>query len=153
MASRTSETADKRKHKMPHAPFEFLDIPYTPGSTLKAVGYKEEGRIIASQEVTTAGEPAQIQLVADYEGVDFVADGSDLIRVYVYVLDQDGNLCPETGNKIQFHTSVYASVGGEEKRVGSNPVNAEAGITTVPCRRFEYGRCTANSRDCIEHAQ
>lgn len=76
MVSRTSETADKRKHKMPHAPFEFLDIPYTPGSTLKAVGYKEEGRIIASQEVTTAGEPAQIQLVADYEGVDFVADGS-----------------------------------------------------------------------------
>ena len=48
VVSRTSETADKRKHKMPHAPFEFLDVPYTSGSTLKAVGYKEEGRIIAS---------------------------------------------------------------------------------------------------------
>ena len=117
---------------LPHAPFEFLDVPYTPGSTLKAVGYNEEGHIIASQEVTTAGEPAQIQLVVDHEGVDFVADGSDLIRVYAYILDQDGNLCPEAGNKIQFHTSGHASIVGDgDKRVGSNPVNAEAGIATV----------------------
>lgn len=117
---------------LPHAPFEFLNVPYTQGSTLKAVGYDENGEEIASQEVTTAGEPAQIKLVADYEGVDFVADGSDMIRVYAYVLDKDGNLCPEAGNKIQFSTSENASIAGDgDKRVGANPVNAEAGIATV----------------------
>ncbi|MDO4269698.1 MAG: S-layer homology domain-containing protein [Eubacteriales bacterium] len=120
---------------LPHPPFEFKAVPYTTGSTLKAVGYDTDGSQIAEQSVKTAGAPARIRLEAAKDGVELTADGSDLMLVYAYVVDAQDNVCPEAGNRIAFSAQNDAGdaaiVGDGIKRVGANPVNAEAGIAAA----------------------
>ena len=73
-------------------------VPYQPGS-LKAVAYSA-GKLVAEQEIRTAGAPAKIVLTPDRTRIR--ADGEDLSFVTVSVLDKDGNLCPTADNLIQF---------------------------------------------------
>ena len=115
-----------------HPPFCFENVPYTEGSWLLAEGYDAEGHVIAEQEVHTAGEPAAIRLEVDSEGMDLTADGSDKVMVYAYVVDKDGNLCQDADNTIEFSVEGPGTIVGDgDRRVGSNPVKAEAGITGV----------------------
>lgn len=118
-----------------HPPFIFEKVPYTAGSYLKAEGLSEDGQVLMTQERHTAGEPAKLRLEADFCGMDLVADGSDQVMVYAYVLDEEGNLCQEADNKLYFSVEGEASIVGDgDRRVGSNPINAEAGITGVMLR-------------------
>lgn len=117
---------------LPHPPFEFLNVPFVKGSSLKAVGFDKNGEEIASQEIKTAGTPCKLKLEADYAGVGLTADGSDLIRVFAYVLDDEGTVCNSAVNEIKFSVNGGASVVGDGiKRAGANPAKAEAGIATV----------------------
>jgi beta-galactosidase len=112
-------------------PFLFVDVPYHKG-TLKAEGLDASGKVIAEHSVTTAGEPARIVLKADSEGIDLVADGSDIISVQAYVTDAEGNVCSTASNEITFTAKNGKIIGDGDKRVGSNPVKAAAGIIVVP---------------------
>lgn len=117
---------------LPHAPFEFGAVPYTAGSYLKAEGLDADGNVITEQEVHTAGAPAKLELEVDYEGIDLTADGSDAVMVYAHVLDADGNICQTADNELTFQVSGPGSlVGDGDMRVGTNPINAEAGIAGV----------------------
>ena len=62
------------------------DVPYEPG-TLKAVGIKD-GKVVATVEVSTTGEPAAIGLSADREAI--AADRRDVAHVTVEILDATG---------------------------------------------------------------
>lgn len=118
-----------------HPPFIFEEVPYTQGSYLKAEGLSEDGQVLMSQERHTAGEPTKVKLEADFCGMDLVADGSDQVMVYAYVLDEEGNLCQDADNKLYFSVEGEASIVGDgDKRVGSNPINAESGITGIMLR-------------------
>ena len=112
-------------------PFLFVDVPYHKG-TLKAEGLDASGKVIAQQVVTTAGAPTKIVLKADAEGIDLVADGSDIMSVQAYVTDADGNVCSTASNEITFTVKNGKIMGDGDKRVGSNPVKAVAGIIAVP---------------------
>lgn len=115
-----------------HPPFIFEDVPYTEGSYLKAEGLSEDGQVLMTQERHTAGEPAKLKLEVDSCGMDLVADGSDQVMVYAYVLDENGNVCQAADNKLYFSVEGEASIVGDgDRRVGSNPINAEAGITGI----------------------
>lgn len=115
-----------------HPPFCFTEVPYEAGSCLKAAGYDASGKEIAVQEVRTAGKPAQILLTADESGGGLTADGSDLVMVYAQILDQDGNLCQTADHSVKFSADGDGSIVGDgDKRVGANPVYAEAGMTGV----------------------
>ena len=115
-----------------HPPFYFENVPYTEGAWLLAEGYDADGQVIASQEVHTAGEPAAVRLEVDDEGMDLTADGSDKVMVYAYVVDKDGNVCQDADNTIEFSVEGAGSIVGDgDRRVGSNPVQAEAGVTGV----------------------
>ena len=116
---------------MKSPPFLFVDVPYHKG-TLKAEGLDAGGKVIATHSVTTAGAPAKLVLKADSEGIDLVADGSDIISVRAYVTDADGNVCPTASNEITFTAKNGKIIGDGDKRVGSNPVKAVAGIIAVP---------------------
>ena len=93
-------------------------IPFIPG-TLRAEGYKN-GRLIATEVVRTAGDPAKIELSADRTIIQ--ADGKDLSFVTVKIQDSNGTLVPDADNLVHFELE------GEGKIVGvgnGNPISLE----------------------------
>lgn len=76
-------------------------VVFTPG-TVKAVSRKD-GRVVATQEIRTAGEPYRIRLTPDRSSIK--ADGKDLSYLLVEILDKDGNLCPLAENQVTFTVS------------------------------------------------
>jgi beta-galactosidase len=76
-------------------------VPYQPGS-LAAVAYAG-GKIVARDEVRTAGAAARIRLLADRSVIR--ADGDDLSFVTVRVEDKDGNLCPLADDLVSFRVT------------------------------------------------
>jgi beta-galactosidase len=73
-------------------------VPFQPG-VLTAIGYTA-GKEVARDEVSTAGAPARIRLVADRSAI--AADGDDVSFVTVRVEDQEGHLCPLADNMVSF---------------------------------------------------
>jgi len=84
-------------------------IPFHPG-TLKAVSRKN-GKTVLIKKITTAGQPAKIQLTADRKKLK--ADGLDLAYITVRILDKNGNLVPDASDIINFSFAQR----------GSNPAN------------------------------
>ncbi len=83
-------------------PYEYRlrwdDVVYEPG-ILKVVTYKN-GKVWATDEVKTAGEPARLKLGPDRRTIS--ADGKDLSFVTVTVTDKHGVMTPRADNDIHF---------------------------------------------------
>jgi beta-galactosidase len=77
------------------------DVPYQPG-VLKAVG-KRNGKVVAVQEVRTAGPPAALRLSVDRDSI--FADIRDVAHVKVEVVDADGVVVPTAEVPVQFSLS------------------------------------------------
>jgi beta-galactosidase len=83
-------------------------LPYEPG-TLRAVGTKD-GKIVATVEVATAGEPAATDLFVDRQTI--AADRRDVVHIGVRIVDAQGRLMPTADNEVTF------AVQGEGKIIG-----------------------------------
>jgi beta-galactosidase len=92
------------------------NVPYAPG-TLKAVAMKD-GKVVATDEVKTAGAPAKLVMEADRSTID--ADGSDLSFVTVKVEDKDGNICPNADNEVKFSLTGPATIAGLDNGDATN---------------------------------
>jgi beta-galactosidase len=83
-------------------PYEYRlrwdDVVYQPG-TLKVVTYKN-GKVWATDEMKTAGDPAQLKLQPDRRVIS--ADGKDLSFVTLTVTDKNGIMAPRADNRIHF---------------------------------------------------
>jgi beta-galactosidase len=86
----------------------FWRIPYQPG-TLKAVSRKN-GKIVLTEEVRTAEQPAKIILVPDRRTIK--ADGSDLSFVTVKIVDKNGTVVPQADNLVDFQLSGEGLLAG-----------------------------------------
>jgi len=73
-------------------------VPYEPG-VLKAVGMRG-GEVVCTQEIATAGAPAQVELTTDRAAI--AADGRDVVHLTVRVLDAQGHLVPDADDPITF---------------------------------------------------
>ena len=94
------------------------NVPYSPG-TLKAIA-KNNGKIICSDEIKTAGAPAKIILTPDRK--EIAADGKDLSYVKVEIVDNKGNICPNADNLVKFEIKGDGDIAG----VGNgNPISHE----------------------------
>ncbi|MFC5471194.1 sugar-binding domain-containing protein [Cohnella suwonensis] len=124
---------DSVYESMPHAPFLFERVSWEPGK-LVAEGIIE-GVVVARHSVRTPGTPEYLTLSVDDCGVDLQADGSDLIMVHAYVRDANGTVIPDAYNRIAFRLTGPAEIVGDgDDRVGSNPIDAEAGAIGVLIR-------------------
>ena len=94
------------------------NVPYAPG-TLKAVG-KKDGKVIATDEVVTAGPPAKIELSADRASIHAVGD--DLSYITARILDKDGHICPNADNELHFTLTGAADIAGLDN---GDPINHE----------------------------
>ncbi|WP_375337935.1 glycoside hydrolase family 2 TIM barrel-domain containing protein [Bacteroides sp. ET225] len=96
--------------------------------TLKAEALIK-GKIVATHSIATPGKPNQLRITAKTDGISPIADGSDLIPVYVTVCDSNGTRVYNSDLKIKLHVSGKGVlVGDTASRVGINPQKAEGGI-------------------------
>jgi len=83
-------------------------IPYQPG-TLKAVA-RDNGKIVLTEEIRTAEQPAKIILVPDRRNIK--ADGNDLSFVTVKIVDRNGIVVPHADNLVDFQLSGEGLLAG-----------------------------------------
>jgi beta-galactosidase len=94
------------------------DVPYEPG-TLKAVGSKE-GKIVCTEEVRTAGEPAAIAMSADRATLR--SDARDVAHFTVKVVDAQGITVPNADSLITFDLQGSGALIGVDN---GNPASHE----------------------------
>jgi beta-galactosidase len=73
------------------------DVPYEPG-TLKAE-CRKAGKVVAEEEIRTAGAPAAIRLSVDRNAIN--ADERDIAHVKIEVVDENGYIVPDANNLIE----------------------------------------------------
>ncbi|WP_197526960.1 glycoside hydrolase family 2 TIM barrel-domain containing protein [Pirellulimonas nuda] len=73
------------------------DVPYQPGE-LRVDAYRD-GKLVASDTVRTAGEPAAVRLEADRSNL---TGSDDLSFLVVRIVDAEGNVCPLADNRVNF---------------------------------------------------
>lgn len=108
------------------------NVTFEPG-TVKVVARKN-GIETASQEIHTAGEPAQIRLTPDRSTIK--SNGTDLSFVTVEILDKDGNLCPNADNLVQFEIGGKGFIAGVDN---GSPISLER--FKADKRKAFYGKC------------
>jgi beta-galactosidase len=109
-------------------------VAYAPG-TLKAVA-KNDGAIVATDELHTAGEPAKIMLTPD---AGTVADNWDgIVRVTATVVDKDGVVVPDADALVSFKISGPGVIAAVD-----NANNASHESFQASERHTFQGRCVA----------
>lgn len=74
------------------------DVAYQPG-TIKAVG-KNGGKIVATDELKTAGKPSRVELVADRRQISPGWD--EVVFVTATIVDDQGVRCPQSQDTLAF---------------------------------------------------
>ncbi|MBS1565594.1 MAG: DUF4982 domain-containing protein, partial [Bacteroidetes bacterium] len=93
-------------------------VPFQPGKLRAEASH--EGKVVMTQEISTAGAAAKISLSADRKAIK--ADGRDLSFITVSVLDANGNIVPKADNLVQFKVEGDAFIAGVDN---GNPVSHE----------------------------
>ncbi|MEI8046369.1 MAG: glycoside hydrolase family 2 TIM barrel-domain containing protein [Bacteroidota bacterium] len=94
------------------------DVVYQPGE-LKAIAYKE-GAVLGEDIVKTAGEPFELRLTPDRKKI--ASGGMDLSYITIEAYDNEGNLCPLAGNKIDITLKGPGRIAGVDN---GNPQSME----------------------------
>ncbi|HEU5125861.1 MAG TPA: glycoside hydrolase family 2 TIM barrel-domain containing protein [Verrucomicrobiae bacterium] len=119
-------------------------VPYAPG-ILKAIG-RNNRKIAATQELSTAGAPAKILLSADRNQLTPAWD--DVCTVNVSVVDQNGVLIPNASDLIEFRIEGPAVIAAVD-----NGDNASHEPFQAMERRAYQGRCIAMIKANAEHGR
>ena len=84
-------------------------VPYQAG-TLEVKAYDKNGKVVATDSVSTSSTPYTISAVADKTVLK--ADGTSLSYVECTVVDENGNMVPDADNLVKFAVSGKASIVG-----------------------------------------
>ncbi|WP_374163704.1 sugar-binding domain-containing protein [Arcticibacter sp. MXS-1] len=118
--------------------YTFKNISWEPG-LIKAVTYDASGKIVAHDEIKTAGEPAALRLTTRMNPAGFRADGADLVLAEVEVVDKAGNRCPTALNMVSFKLQGEAEwrgglAQGPDNYILSKDLPVEGGVNRVLIR-------------------
>ena len=102
-------------------------VTFEPGE-VKAVTRKN-GKVVNEQIIKTAGSPASIRLIPDYQG-------KTTTFVNVEVVDKDGNLCPLAEDQIYFSVDGGAEIIGTDNGCQTSMENFK-----TPQRKAFFGKC------------
>ena len=117
--------------------YAFPKVAFAPG-TLKAIATKD-GKIVAQQELKTAGAPKALKLTVHTGPNGLQADGSDVVLVDFEVVDADGNRCPTDEARVDFQVTGPANWRGgfcsDKLNTTNNKfLDTECGINRVAIR-------------------
>jgi beta-galactosidase len=117
--------------------YAFPEVKFEPGK-IKAVARARE-KIVANDEIQTAGPPARMKLTAHTGPGGLQADGSDVVLVDFEVVDAQGRRCPTDEARVDFKLDGpgiwrggYNS--GLAHSVNNTYLNTECGINRVSIR-------------------
>ncbi len=98
-------------------------VPFEPG-TLRAVS-RSHRKVMLTQEVRTAGQPARIILSPDRKTIK--ADANDLSFVTVKVVDANGTVVPDADNLIRFQLTGAGSIAAVDNgsQISHEPFKAD----------------------------
>jgi len=99
------------KQNVPYLGNVVWDVTYFPG-TVEVRGYDKNGRIIATQNLTSTGSPATIKLEVEFGQSGIFADQQDAALIKGSILDSAGRVVPTASNFITFTTEGPGSVVG-----------------------------------------
>lgn len=121
--------------------------------TLKAEALID-GKVVATHSVTTPGKAVRLEVTPRLDGIQPVADGSDLIPVYITVCDANGSRVYDSMQKISLHVSGEGTLVGDTiSRIGINPQEAEGGVAFAwirTTRKAGHIRITATAEGLAE---
>lgn len=107
--------------------FRFTLPRFEPG-VLRAEGVVK-GAVVARHRVATPGQAVALEVEVRAEDAAPVADGSDLIPVYVKAVDAQGTVVPDFGGTLRLAVSGQGTlVGAKMPRVGVEAQTPENGI-------------------------
>ena len=117
--------------------YGFPNVTFAPGA-IKAVASKG-GKVVAQQEIQTAGEPAAIKLTVHTAPKGLQADGSDVALIDFEVVDAQGRRCPTDEARVDFDVSGPVNWRGGFNAAKLNSTNnryldTECGINRVAIR-------------------
>ncbi len=117
--------------------YAFPDVHFAPGA-LEALG-RAGGRVVARQQIATAGAPAAIRLTVHTGPRGLQADGADVTFVDFEVVDAQGRRCPTDEARVDFRVTGPAIWrGGYDSGIEhstNNPyLDTECGINRVALR-------------------
>ncbi len=121
--SRQQPTINQFSDHLKYPPFIFLTDSFEPG-TIEATGFIGDSAV-ATHQVTTPGQPAQLRLEIDESGIPVNPDQHDVVFVYARILDENGNPVYTGTNEVEF------TIEGAGELIGRNPVAAEAGVAAI----------------------
>ena len=131
-------SADAKYKDLPHPPFIFKNVfdfveinthwrKKTDEIELIAEGLID-GEIVVKEVRNYAERTAGVQLSIDTQGLNLIADGSDMVPVRATIVDSDGI------KKVLASTEVYFEIEGEGELISLNPVKTEMGVATILVR-------------------
>ena len=87
------------------------------------------GKVVATHSVRTPEVAHHLEVELKLNDVQPIADGSDMIPVYVKVCDANGTLVHNSNQRISFHVEGEGKLIGDTiSRIGINPQVVEGGI-------------------------
>jgi beta-galactosidase len=112
-------------------------VAFAPGS-IKAIG-RNDGKVVAQQEITTAGPAVAIRLTPILGPHGFQADGEDVALIDFEVVDAKGVRCPTDYARVDFTcTGPAIWRGGYNSGIldstNNTYLNTECGINRVAVR-------------------
>jgi len=124
---KTAEPASDKYPGLPHPPFVFEDCKWwewgaSTIESLKAVGFIEE-KEVCEHTIYPFTEPEKIILKADHS--ELKADGSDLTRLEIRLVDKNEQTL------ILAHNPIFFKLEGPAEIVGETPLSLEGGRGAV----------------------
>ncbi len=138
--------------------FSFADVEFAPGG-IKAIG-RNGTKLVAQQELTTAGPAAALKLASIVGPKGFQADGGDIALIDIEVVDAKGQRCPTDDARVDF-TCTGPGIwrggynSGKVNSTNNLYLNTELGINRVAVRStLAAGTITVTARrDGLKSAQ
>lgn len=107
--------------------FSFRLDGYEPGE-LMAEGISQ-GRVVTTHTVHTPGKPHHLEVFFRHNNIVPIADGSDMIPVYIRVCDENGTLVNNSADIITLSIDGEGDIiGGDIERIGVSRQQVEGGI-------------------------
>jgi beta-galactosidase len=138
--------------------YAFPDVHFAPGE-LRAVG-RANGKVVARDEIKTAGAPEKLKLTVHAGPQGLQADGADVAFVDVEVVDANGERCPTDESRVDFTlTGPAVWRGGYNSGIPHSinqlHLNTECGINRVAIRStLQPGEIVLTAtRDGLKSAQ
>ncbi len=124
-----------------HPPIVF-NIPTYQKGTLTAKGFIKD-KVVATHRVTTALEPARLQLEIDTSGKPLASGEDDMVFLYAKILDKNNTLVKEATNEVTF----LILENQQAKIIGPQKINAEAGVASALLRtHFTNDKIVLNAK-------